>query len=173
MYLISVYFDDELSVKLQRYINHIAQKTGNTFMIDNNVPPHMTISSIEARDVEVLIPYMESLRGKLQSGSVQFVSVGALFPYVLYATPVLNEYLQDMSNTIYNAFKDIPETQISRFYKPASWLPHVTLSKTLDKQQMLTAFQVMQDEFIPIEGHIIGIGLAKTNPHEDVVYFAI
>ena len=41
MYLISVYFDEQANKNLQRYINIIADKTGNTFMTDNNVPPVM------------------------------------------------------------------------------------------------------------------------------------
>ena len=61
MYLISVYFDDKTNRILQRYINQIAERTGNAFMTEKNVPPHMTISSIEARSVDVLIPAFESL----------------------------------------------------------------------------------------------------------------
>lgn len=55
MYLVSVYFDKTAEHILQRYINKIAEKTGNSFMVDNNVPPHMTISEIEARSENVLL----------------------------------------------------------------------------------------------------------------------
>ena len=78
MYLISVYFDEQANKNLQRYINMIADKTGNTFMTDNNVPPHMTISSIEARNVDVIVPAFESLKDNINAGSIQFVSVGQL-----------------------------------------------------------------------------------------------
>ncbi len=50
MYLISVYFDDKSNKIISNYINKIAQKTGNTFMTDNHVPPHLTIMSVEARE---------------------------------------------------------------------------------------------------------------------------
>ena len=55
MYLVSVYFDKTAVHILQRYINKIAEKTGNSFMVDNNVPPHMTISAIEARSEYALL----------------------------------------------------------------------------------------------------------------------
>ena len=48
MYLVSVYFDDIANRVLQRYIDQVAERTGNAFMTEKNVPPHMTISSIEA-----------------------------------------------------------------------------------------------------------------------------
>lgn len=169
MYLISVYFDEAANRTLEGYINKIAEKTGNKFMTDNNVPPHMTISAIEARNIEVLVPKFEELRGKLFQGKINIVSIGQLLPYVFYATPVLNGYLQKLSEKVYEAMKNIPETTISRYYKPMSWLPHITLGKTLTKTQMETAFEAMQDSFIPLQAEITEIGLARVNPHEDVV----
>lgn len=173
MYLISVYFDEKTNRILERYISQIAQATGNNFMTVNHVPAHMTLSSIEAKNVEVIQPAFEALEGKLQSGRVQFVSLGQLLPYVFYATPVLNGYLQDLSNQVYEAVKDIEGTRVSKYYKPMSWLPHVTLGKTLNKEQMQIAFQVMQERFSPFEGRVTEIGLAKVNPHEDVERFAM
>lgn len=173
MYLISVYFDEQANKNLQRYINMIADKTGNTFMTDNNVPPHMTISSIEARNVDVIVPAFEALKDNINAGSIQFVSVGQLLLYVMYVTPVLNEYLMDLENKVYNAVKDIPETSVSRFYKPYSWLPHITLGKKLDKEQMMIAFDVMRNNFAPFDANVTGIGLAKVNPHEDVIRYEL
>lgn len=173
MYLISVYFDEQTNKILQRYIDHVAEKTGNHFMTEHKVPPHMTISSIEARGAEVLLPAFEKLQGNLQSGEIQFVSVGQLFPYVIYTTPVLNSYLMGLSMQVFNHFSDIPETTISRYYKPYSWLPHVTLGKTLKKEEMQTAFGVMQDGFAPFKARVTEIGLAKVNPHEDVMRFKL
>lgn len=173
MYLISVYFDEKTNRILQRYIDQIAGKSGNSFMTKHHVPPHMTISSIEARNANVLVPAFESLREELVCGDIEFVSVGQLFPYVFYATPILNEYLLDMSKKVFCAFSQIPETTISRFYQPFSWLPHVTLGKTLTKEQMQIAFSVLLDSFAPFTAEVTEIGLAKVNPHEDVARFAL
>ena len=54
MYLISAYFDEHTTRQLQRFIDAVAQNTGNTYMIDNNVPPHLTISSFETRNPQNL-----------------------------------------------------------------------------------------------------------------------
>lgn len=173
MYLISIYFDEKTNKILQRYIDRIAEKSGNYFMIENKVPPHMTIASIEARNVNVLKPAFEDLNGKLCAGNMKVVSIGQLFPYVLYATPVMNQKLFDLSGEIYKAFCDIPETTLSEYYKPFSWLPHITLGKTLDKVQMQKAFQTMQEKFISFTARFGEIGLAKVNPHEDVAKFTL
>jgi len=173
MYLISAYFDEKAQKTMERYMRRIAEKSGNTFMTDNHVPPHLTISSVEARSGELLIPYIEKLRGQLLQGDVQFVSVGMLLPYVLYLTPVLNRYLQDLSQKIFEAVSGIPGVSVSRFYQPMQWLPHATLGKTLTKEQMRTAFEVMQEEFAPFDADVVKLGLAKTNPHEDLWTLAL
>ncbi len=107
MYLVSVYFDKTAEHILQRYINKIAEKTGNSFMTDNSVPPHMTISAIEARSEKSLLGAMDNLQN--------------------------------------------------------------SLGKTLTKEQMQMAFSVMQESFVPFEAAITEIGLARVNPHRDVV----
>lgn len=168
MYLISAYFDEQTSKTIERYSKQIAEKTGNTFMIDNHVPPHLTISSIEARNGQMLVEPVKELTKYLKKGDIQFVSVGMLFPYVMYVTPVLNEYLFDMSKQIYDVVSKIPMVSISKYYQPMQWLPHVTLGKTLTKEQMQIAFTIMQDRFAVFDGKITKIGLAKTNPHEDI-----
>lgn len=168
MYLISAYFDRHAQKVLNRYIREIAEETGNTFMTDHQVPAHLTISSVEARGGELLIPYVGLLRNRVKSGKIQIVSAGMLFPYVFYVTPLLNAYLQDLSKKIYDCVKDIPEVSISRFYRPMQWLPHITMGKKLTKEQMKIAFEVMQKQFAPLEATVTQIGLAKVNPHKDL-----
>lgn len=173
MYLISAYFDDETNKILNRYIYHIAEQTGNTFMTDNNVPPHITISSIEARCENVLLPGFSSLKGGISMGTLQIVSVGQLFPYVMYIAPVMNQYLSDLSKQVYEAYQNVPETKIGRYYKPLSWLPHITLGKTLTKEQMHIAFQYLLNNFQPMEAKVVKLGLARVNPHEDIDEFLL
>lgn len=167
MYLISAYFDENTNRILQQYIDDIAAASGNRFMVDNHVPPHLTLSAIEAKSVDVLVPAFENLRGKITTGEIEIVTIGQIMPKVIYAAPYLNSYLNELSNEVFNAFVDIPETTISKYYKPLSWLPHITLGKTLTTSQMQEAFKVTQD-FKPFTGQIVKIGLAKVNPHEDV-----
>lgn len=169
MYLISVYFDDKSNKIISNYMKKIAQKTGNSFMTDNNVPPHLTIMSVESRDEKKLKEMMGQLEKCLTKGQIQLVSFGVLLPYVLYAAPVLNLYLEDMIEQVHDRVKDIPEVKISRYYQPMQWLPHITLGKKLSKEQMQEAFVIMQEQFVPMEVTVEKIGLAKTNPHRDLI----
>ena len=145
MYLISVYFDDKSNKIISNYINKIAQKTGNTFMTDNHVPPHLTIMSVEAREEKKLTEVMEQLERSLTKGQIQLVSVGVLLPYVLYAAPVLNLYLEDMIEQVHDMVKHIPEVRMSRYYQPMQWLPHITLG-LIDKKEHEGMQRISKDD---------------------------
>lgn len=173
MYLISVYFDNTAAKRMQTLIEQIAAASGNHYMTEKQVPPHLTLSAIEARSVDILIPAVQQLNGSLRQGTIQFVTVGQLLPYVLYTMPVLNPYLQELALQINAAVSGIPETTVSKYYHPRSWLPHVTLGKTLSKEQMRQAFAVIQDKFSVFEARVTSLGLAKVNPHKDVLWFEL
>lgn len=168
MYLISLYFDDKTNKTIKRYIEQVAKITGNTYMLDGNVPPHITISALETKDEEKLVEVLEREIGTIQKGSLQWVAVGAFMPYVLYIAPVQNEYLHNVSFRIYEGLKDLNNTSVSNYYRPFQWFPHVTLGKKLTKEQMTMAFELMQNQFMIFQGTVTKIGIAKTNPYIDI-----
>ena len=47
------------------------------------------------------------------------------------------------------------------------------IRKKITKEQMRVAFEIMQEKFIPFTGKITEIGLAKVNPHEDLLRFEL
>lgn len=168
MYLVSVYFDEQTSKTIHKYMEDIANITGNTFMKEHNVPPHITIAAMDAKRVEDILPYIEELKNKIHAIDVYFVTVGAFFPYVLYMAPVMDYPLQELQKIVYEQVKEIDGIRMNKFYQPGYWLAHATLAKKLDKEQMMQAFCYCQNHFSPIKGKITRIGLAKVNPHEDV-----
>ena len=168
MYLISIYFDEKTDKQIRRLMSQVAEQTGNTFMQDNHVPPHITVAAIEIRDENAAIMALKKCVQKLEQGKLRFISVGVFFPQVLYLEPVLNEYLHELACAVNDAVKDLPDTIVSPYYQPFSWLPHVTLAKQLSEEQMLLAFETIQKRFASFEGTVTRIGIAKTNPHRDL-----
>ena len=55
MYLVSIYFDEKTTSRMQGYITQVAKRSGNPFMIEKNVPPHLTISAFETRSEDQVI----------------------------------------------------------------------------------------------------------------------
>lgn len=137
-------------------------------MLDVNVPPHITISGFETRrESEVMEQLGKVLSGQGQ-GTLTWIGVGAFFPNVLYIEPILNEYLHRLSVTVYESIINIEETKLRKCYQPFQWLPHTTIGKKLSEEEMVKAFIALQRSFGMFEGKVTRIGLAKTNPYEDI-----
>ena len=172
MYLISIYFDEESDKRIREFMKQIAKYTGNAAMLDGNIPPHLTISAFQAASEEQAKNIFEKIIKKVTAGEVHWVSVGAFFPSVIYLAPVLNEYLQQLADEVYDEMI-LEGVTVSNQYQPYSWLPHTTLGKTLNKEEMQKAFAVMQNQFGPFRSNVIKLGLARTNPHTDLDVFTL
>ena len=173
MYLISIYFDEASEKRISGYMKQIAKAAGNTTMLDGNIPPHITVAAFRAESEFVARKVFLDGTSNLKSGNVHWVSVGTFLPSVIYITPVLNEYLHELS-VIYD--KKVGETQGvtgDYRYKPYSWLPHSTLAKHLSTEQLSKAFLVMQKHFAPFKGRVTRIGLAKTKPYIELNSIAL
>ena len=164
MYLVSLYFDDETNKRIQGYIQNVAEKSGNRYMVEHNVPPHITISAFEACKEDEIVNVLENAVSNMNSCELQWIGIGIFKTSTLFIQPVLNEYLHDMSSTIYESIVDIPDTKISKYYQPFSWLPHATIAKQLSEEEMRKAFDVLQKSFGTFSGNVVRIELAKKNP---------
>ena len=169
MYLLSLYFDEKTDARIRQYINAVAKRTGNTYMPDGNVPPHITLSAFESKQESLVIERLNICLDSVQKGTIHFASVGAFFPNVIYISPVLNEYLHQLSVLVYDALDGMEDMIIRKCYQPFCWLPHTTIGKKMSAEEMKTAFAVLQESFGMFSGEGIRIGLAKTNPYEDIV----
>lgn len=168
MYLVSIYFDEKTDKRLRGFIKQVAQKTGNTHMLDGNVPPHITLSAFETPNPENAIESLDKTIKCLKKGNLHWVSVSAFLPYVIYISPVLNEYLHEMSEKIYESISNIEDIRIRPNYQPFNWMPHTTIGKKLSPEEMRIAFEVLQKSFGMFGGEVVKIGVAKTNPYEDI-----
>ena len=173
MYLISVYFDEKTEQIFQSYINHVAKVTGNTFMLDGKIPPHVTVLGFEAKDELKAIELLDTNIKKLTCGQICFASLGVFKRQVIYIQPVLNEYLYKLSDSISDIYKDMSDIKFNPYYSPFSWIPHMSLGKHLDEKQMEQAFAVLLKQFAPLKAEVTRIGLAKTNPHRDIKVYEL
>lgn len=171
MYLISLYFDEKTDNKIRSYMKQIARHTGNTAMLDGNVPPHITVAAFGTDSEEAAIGLFEKIAPELCEGEIRWVSVGTFLPKVLYIFPVLNEYLHNLSETIYKDIKYNGNLIPKGSYGPYRWVAHATLAKHLETEQMRMAFRVMQNQFAPFESKVVKCGLAKTNPYTDILVY--
>lgn len=168
MYLISLYFDEETEALLQKHIERVAAKTGNTYMLDNRIPPHITIASCGCGREDMLAAEMERVVKTWRQGAVEWVAVGSFKPHVLFFAPVLNSYLHELCVSANALLSELCGERSFGYYQPFRWFPHVTIARTLSEEQMRKGFQVLQANFQPFSGRAVEVGLAGSHPHQDI-----
>jgi len=168
MYQISINFDDKANHQIKQYITNIARKSGNSYMLNAKVPPHITISIFNTQNVDNIISSIDENIHKFSSNTIQWVGIGVFFPYVIYLQPLLNQYLHSISCTMHNIIKLSPDVSTSKYYEPFNWLPHTTVGKKLSKTEMLDAFSTLQNSFSIFNGNVTKIILTKTNPYTEI-----
>ena len=173
MYLVSIYFDNESSTKIQRFINKAAAESGNSFMIDNKVPPHITISAFQTNKESEVVELLNRRIKKIKEGQITWASIGVFKSSVVFLAPVLNEYLHNLCTCINEEISLIEDISISRFYMPFQWMPHTTIAKKLNNEELIPAFQSLEKNFTIFSGSITRIALSKTNPKKDIIEWKV
>lgn len=168
MYLISLYFDEKTDKRIRNDMKRVADASGNTCMLEGNVPPHITLAAFETKAEKDAKTVFRRCVENMEKGQIQWVSVAVFLPYVMYLTPVLNEYLQKMSEICDSEIQKLPDAKMQKHYRPYNWMPHTTIGKKMTSEEMERAFHEMIKYFTPFSGNAIKIGLAKTNPYEDL-----
>lgn len=169
MYLISLYFDPKTNRRIQEHINDVAGCSGNTYMLDKKIPPHITLTAFESKvREEELTGNLDKILTIQKKGELTWVSVGVFHTGVLFLMPVLNEYLHKLSLLVTDTLEQLPDTKAQKCYRPFSWLPHTTIGKRLTEEEMQGAFMPVQKTFTPFSGEVVKIGLSKTTPKEDL-----
>jgi len=173
MYLISIYFDEQADKRIRQYIKTVADASGNTYMLDGDVPPHMTLSAFETKNEDIVLDVLNEKMPELAGGTLQWVSIGQFLPYVLFLSPVLNEYLHSLSCKVFNMLDGLEGVSISKYYRPFQWQPHTTVGKKLSAEELLTGVETLQKSFGVFSGNVVRIGLAKTNPYRDIAVWEL
>ena len=169
MYLVSIYFDEKTNERIKKYIEEVSEKTGNTFMTDGNVPPHITVAAFESKaSEEELVNILQHVVEGLGTEVVQLVSIGTFHTSSIFISVVYSEYLHEMCKSVCEALGNVENTLVRKNYQPFNWLPHVTIGKTLSREQQLAAFEELQNSFGPCGARVVKIGLSKTNPYMDI-----
>ena len=169
MYLVSLYFDNKSAVKIQGFINKVAAKSGNNFMTYNNVPPHITIASFQTNEEDKVIEILDKRSKDIDRGMITWASIGIFKSSVVFLAPVLNEYLHNLSVSIYEGISLIENIYINEHYLPFNWMPHTTIAKKLTKEELMLAVQELEKNFTIFSGMVTRIELSKTNPYEEII----
>lgn len=167
MYAITLYFDETTQGKIQEMIFSVSEDCGNKYMIENRIPPHITVAAVEIENEKELIQRIDSFIAQIKGGDINWASIGVFNPYVLFLAPVLNEYLQYMCKYI-NRQLNMFMPADNGHYLPNCWVPHTAIATKLSEDEIHLAFKSLQKQFVFFTGKATELVLAKCNSYKEV-----
>jgi 2'-5' RNA ligase len=164
-YAIVLYFDDATNKIIGNVIERAAALSGNSYMLDINIPPHVTLGCFFSDEQSDLPRKVESFEKSVTPFEVTFNSIGAFEPYVLFVSPVKDECLTQLNNALHKLLLNDYEPAENANYLPDRWMPHCSLAVRLDAEQFAKAKAIESEIDLPFTARVTKIALAKCNPY--------
>ena len=163
-YAVLLQFDKKTETYFNDIITSIADSGASIYMIQNKTIPHITIADFHTENIDCVISQLENNISNFKAGDVVWASLGSFAPRVLFAAPVMNEFLLDTCVNINRLIKPLAPHCGNGHYLPFQWVPHTTLASALDSDSLKKAFEVALQKFSPIKGRCNRISLIQCNP---------
>ncbi len=167
-YAVTLEFDKISEKKMQEMIEEVARVTGCDQMIQQKVPPHVTVSALEGDNDEALLAEMEEIAAFMSKHTLRFANIGVFNPLVIYLGPIMNEFLLDTCRTVNERLLKYVEVGNKGNYLPNHWVPHVGIALKLTPDALNEAFDIVREKFTPFDATVERIVLVKAEPYEEM-----
>jgi len=157
-------FDKNTEASFKSIIGSVAASGVSSHMVDAGIPPHITIAGFSTDRIEAIIERLDARISCFKAGTILWPSLGVFVPRVLFAAPVLDEYLLHAcidANRLIEPFSTVGD---NGFYLPYHWVPHTTLATHLDHDGLKQAFAVASRQFTFISGKSNRLVLVDCSP---------
>jgi 2'-5' RNA ligase len=168
-YGIILCFDKNSEENINDLIKKIAQNNGNTYMLENNILPHLCISLFEYNDaIHSIIELLDKNISNIKSQDIYLDSVGIFNPNVLFLSPVINSYILESNKYINKLLENNGVSKFDKYYIENQWVPHISLGVKLTKKELLDGINVIINNFQNMSIKINKMALAECNPYKEI-----
>ena len=169
-----LYFDSITEQKINTLILKTADETGNKYMVDNKIPPHITISLFQYDEaIDTIIGTIENNITIFNRGNVKIAPIGIFNPNVLFLMPIVNDYLIESNKKITKIINAKNKISFDKNYLENQWVPHISLGVKLNEDELINGVRMLVKNFEALDTKTNRIGLAKCNPYKDIKIWEI
>lgn len=169
-YAVSLHFTPDVNKIITSAVNAIAEVTGNSFIIENKIPPHVTIGAFHAvKDEEArLIQMVEEFTKSQKAGIVQFTEIGNFNGKVLFLKPEKDGFLAQINAELHSILLPEFEKAENGYYMPEIWFPHTTLATRLNQSQFEKAIKIAKNIKLPLATESNEIAVYQFSPFAEL-----
>ena len=178
-YAITLYFDSHTNELIEKAMREIAAATGNNYMLDNSVPPHLSLGLFHAEEektgemVKLFEQFAKGLKSEGGNLSLNFNGPDNFADKVIFLSVSRDEPLMKLNRDIHQLFLPHFEAGDNRNYLPENWVPHIALAVKLDHQQFEKGFEAAKNFPLPKTAKITSATLARCNPYNEIVKISL
>ena len=176
-YAVTLYFDSQTNELILQAMKDIAAATGNNYMLDNSVPPHLSLGLFHAEEekegeiVKLFEKFAESLKAEGTGLSLNFNGPDNFADKVIFLSVVRDEPIMKLNCELHQMFLPYFEAGDNRNYLPENWVPHIALAVKLGGTQFEKGFETAKTFPLPKSAKICSATLARCNPYNEVVKY--
>lgn len=174
-YAVSLQFSMDVNEIISSAVSLIAEETGNSFIIENRIPPHITIGAFHAaRDDEgKLLRLVEDFSRNQKTGLVHFTGIGNFKEKVLFLKPEKDGFLTEINRKLHELILPEFEKGDNGYYLPEVWFPHTTLATRLNQKQFAGALAIAEKISLPLKAEACETGFYQCSPFMELKRFTI
>lgn len=168
-YAVVLHFDRDGEARLDAVVRAAARECGNRYMLEQRIPPHLTLAMFRCADVAPVVEAIEAELAGFPRREIEFAAIEAFAPRVVYASPVKDAALAKANlwaNALVAALSELDGE--GAYYLPDRWLPHATLATKLSDAQFPVALRTAQEGFAPFRAVCDRLALAECNPYKSL-----
>lgn len=169
-YAVSLHFTPDVNDIITSTVKSIAKVNGNSFIIENKIPPHVTIGAFHAtkEDESKLIQMVEEFSKSQKAGIIQFKEIGNFNGKVLFLKPEKDGFLAQINAELHSILLPEFEKAENGYYMPEIWFPHTTLATRLNQGQFEKAAKIAERINLPLETEINEIAVYQCSPFAEL-----
>jgi len=173
-YAVIVYFDHKSEVTIHKIQSEVSRVTGNTYLSDNRILPHITLSLFSNESYQVILEDLASFAPELRDISISLSSIG-----IFNSSPAVVNLLPVVSDEIIRIHESLMQKlsrHISDFnplYERASWVPHCAVAVNIAPDELTGAIETTCRLFTPITCTLSTLSLVECNPYSKVADWKI
>lgn len=168
-FAIVLYFDPSFTEQIKK-IRSAWAAIG--IKVDKNSAPHLTLAICDEIDTEQVKSKLHKLASITKECELNFLSLGIFsFPKpVIFISPKIEPNLLEIHQKLHRKLNSANENSWE-LYKPANWVPHVTLAYQLNRKMLQKATSKFWEIPLPLRSCVKQIGILEFEPHKDIVRY--
>ena len=169
-YAVLVYFDTASEENIRILQEEASRVSGNTYIFDNRIFPHITLSLFSKDDYQDLIEDLHVFSKRLRNIDINLTSIGIFnsTPAVVNLLPVVSKDITRIHQLLHKKLSR-HECDFNPYYEEANWVPHCAVAVNISSTELMPVIETTCALFKPMVCRLSTLSLVECNPYCEVM----